>query len=642
MNFAAKAADAPATMIIFDGSGSMWGRLDAEKKLSKLDLAREAVRTSLPKSAAARYGLMSFGHRRSGDCSDIEIIAPVAEGDPARIMTPLDKLNPRGKGPIAGAIKEAAKALGSNPQASIVLIHDNADNCRQDPCETAAEIAAENPKLKIHLVSLVLDKEELARVACIPKTTGGQLFDVKDAAGLPAAIANAFKLAFLDTGEGEGQTQANAGKAAPASVAPQGPPGLALSARLAAQSSPVSAPVQWRVFKAGSESAIFEALASQITAPLEAGSYMVEGSLGFASARKAVDVLEKGPTRLDLPLEAAALRVTVRDLKDGPASASALVTLRAEAAGANQPARPMWIGRAREADFVVPPGNYRVHVSESLTELDEAVTLAAGNIVNKDIVMNAGHLELTAAAKPEGEPLEGVTFLIAKDDPEAPEGRREIARSAALKPTFALPAGTYYVTARTGSAEVRQRVAIGAGDNVKRSISLGLAKLSVGAELAAGKKEGSAALPKLSIATRILSLDGEPHEVARSTTLAPEFTLAAGRYRIEASIGALNVKASQDIDLEAGSNRRVGLKLDANTITLKFANAVGAAPPANLSWELRDSQGGVLMRSSQPAPNAIVAPGRYTARLDAGDKRIEKTVDVTADGVPRVVEFALP
>ena len=373
MNFAAKAADAPATMIIFDGSGSMWGRLDAEKKLSKLDLAREAVRTSLPKSAQARYGLMSFGHRRSGDCSDIEIIAPVGEGDPARIMTPLDKLNPRGKGPIAGAIKEAAKALGSNPQASIVLIHDNADNCRQDPCETAAEIAAENPQLKIHLVSLVLDKEELARVACIPKTTGGQLFDVKDASGLPAAITDAFKLAFLDTGAGGDQNQATAGKAAPASAAPQGPPGLALSARLVAQSSPLSAPVQWRVFKAGSESAIFEASASQITAPLEAGSYTVEGSLGFASARKAVEVLEKGQTRLDLSLEAAALRVTVRDLKDGPASASALVTLRAEA-GANQPTRPMWIGRAREADFVVPPGNYRVHVSDSLTELDEIVT----------------------------------------------------------------------------------------------------------------------------------------------------------------------------------------------------------------------------------------------------------------------------
>ena len=132
MNFAAKAADAPATMIIFDGSGSMWGRLDAEKKLSKLDLAREAVRTSLPKTAAARYGLMSFGHRRSGDCSDIEIIAPVAEGDPARIMlhhgSELRPMATKSWGDVAGAVRKLAtrlRAMGIGPGDRVVAYLPN-------------------------------------------------------------------------------------------------------------------------------------------------------------------------------------------------------------------------------------------------------------------------------------------------------------------------------------------------------------------------------------------------------------------------------------------------------------------------------------------------------------------------------------
>jgi hypothetical protein len=136
-----------------------------------------------------------------------------------------------------------------------------------------------------------------------------------------------------------------------------------------------------------------------------------------------------------------------------------------------------------------------------------------------------------------------------------------------------------------------------------------------------------------------MNLDGGPHEVARMTALVPEFTLGAGRYRVEASIGSLNVQASQDVELEPSGSRRLSFKLDSNTLSLKFT---GTALSAGLAWELRDSQSRVLMRSNQPNPMMIVAPGRYSARLDVQDKRMEKAVDVTADGIPRVIEFAQP
>lgn len=636
-------SDGPSVMIIFDGSGSMWGRLDGDKKLPKLDLAREALRTAMAKApATARYGLMSFGHRRAADCSDIELISPIATGDLGRIMAPLEKLNPRGKGPIAGALKEAAKAIGTNPQSSILLIHDNADNCRQDPCETVTEIAAANPKLKIHLVSLGIEKEELARIVCVPKATGGQLFDVKDASGITAAFADAVALAFLDPANPQGVIAAPAAAQKPSapSAAPAGPPGLRLIARLGAKSGPLAYPVRWRVFKSETEPPVFEGQGSDVVAPLDAGPYIVEASAGFATARKAATAAEKGPTTADVVLEAAALRVLAKDQKDGPVSSSALVTLRQSAETSGAVARPLWIGRAKDAGFVLPAGAYRLKVTDSLIEREDTVTLAAGDMTSRDIVLGAGRLELTATAKPDGEPLDGVTFLIAKDDPDAPEGRREIARSAAIRPFFVLPAGTYYVTARTGAAEVRQRVGIGTGDTVKRAVSLGLARLTVTAGVPAGKNapQIQIAPAKLPIATRILSLDGEPREVARATAVAPEFTLAAGRYRIEAAVGSFNVKAVQDVDIEAGSTKRAALKLDANTVTLKLAQAT----PANVTWEVRDAQGALVVRTQQSAPQLILAPGKYTARCEAGDKRLEKPVDVAADGQPRIVEFALP
>ena len=62
-------------------------------------------------------------------------------------------------------------------------------------------------------------------------------------------------------------------------------------------------------------------------------------------------------------------------------------------------------------------------------------------------------------------------------------------RSAAPHPDFVLPAGTYTVTTRIGGNEVRDRVAVGAGESVKRTMIFGLGKLTLNAkaEQAAGQ-----------------------------------------------------------------------------------------------------------------------------------------------------------
>lgn len=634
----ATAEGSPSAMIVFDGSGSMWGRLDGDKKSAKFELAREALRTALPAvSQSAKAGLMAFGHRRGGDCSDIGVISPVeALSDPARLMAPLDKFNPRGKGPVAEALRQAAANVGDADPASIILIHDNADNCRQDPCEAATEIAAAHPKLKIHIVSLGIDDDEQARVSCISKTTGGQVFTAKAAADVAPALAAAVKLALLDPGATAGApVAANRTTAQPVPAVPV--PGLTLSARLTSASQPLAVPVKWRIFKAGADSPLVEAIAPVFTRELASGSYVVEASVGFATARKNVDV-GAGPARLDIPLEAAALRIAVKDLADGPASQTALVTLMTEAAAAQRTTRPLWIGQTQDADFILPAGNYVVRIADSITERTEQIALSPGNITNRDIVMGTGRLELTASAMPDGPPLDGITFLIAKDDPDSPDGRREIARSSAIRPSFVLPAGTYYVTARTGTAEIRQRAGIGAGDTVKRQISFALAKLIVSPSIQA--RIETPAGSRYPVLTRILSLDGEPREIARSTAANPELSLASGRYRIEASVPVLNLKAAQDVDLEAGGTRRVAMRIDASNVTLKLSNT--SAPAIGHAWELRDAQGSVVMRSALPAPSQLVSPGRYTARLEIRGRRLEKPVDVTADGQPRIVEFVYP
>src|SRR5690606_41333292 len=80
-------------------------------------------------------------------------------------------------------------------------------------------------------------------------------------------------------------------------------------------------------------------------------------------------------------------------------------------------------------------------------------------------------------------PADQVLFRILEDEPAAPDGRRGVARSAASRAEFKLPAGTYHLGARKGAAEIRELIPLGAGDDVRRIVDLKLARISLSAQL---------------------------------------------------------------------------------------------------------------------------------------------------------------
>ena len=120
-------SDGPA-IVVLDGSGSMWGNIGNERP-SKFDLARQALRQSLSNlSPRVKLGLMSFGQRRRADCSDVEVLAPPEAGPPERILSIADKLNPKGKGPLSLALRDAASQMPADTGGSVIVIHDGVDN----------------------------------------------------------------------------------------------------------------------------------------------------------------------------------------------------------------------------------------------------------------------------------------------------------------------------------------------------------------------------------------------------------------------------------------------------------------------------------------------------------------------------------
>lgn len=185
------AADPANVMIVFDASGSMWAKFKNEKQ-SKLALTRSALRDALPRlHKDTRVGLSAFGHRRTNDCTDFEVLERLAPLDPARIAAATDRLNPKGRTPLALAIKEAMEEFGGAARGGIVLIHDDPDNCQQDPCAAAAEGHKTNPGIAIHLVSVGMKPEEAQRLACVARVTGGKLYDAQTPIEVATAMSDA-------------------------------------------------------------------------------------------------------------------------------------------------------------------------------------------------------------------------------------------------------------------------------------------------------------------------------------------------------------------------------------------------------------------------------------------------------------------
>ena len=174
-------------MIVMDGSGSMWGQIDGEAKMS---IARTALRTlvdDLP--AEAHTGLIAYGHRRKGDCDDIEILQEPAAKTNAAIVDAVDAISPRGKTPLSASVQLAANTLKYQEDgATVILITDGIETCDLDPCALGASLEESGVDFTTHIVGFGLSEREGRQVACLAEETGGRYIEASNAGELGDAM----------------------------------------------------------------------------------------------------------------------------------------------------------------------------------------------------------------------------------------------------------------------------------------------------------------------------------------------------------------------------------------------------------------------------------------------------------------------
>ena len=190
---AATAQEAPRTIIVMDGSGSMWGQIDGR---AKLEIAREAVaRVVQGIPVQQELGLLAYGHRTKGNCSDIELLVPPGQGTGPAIVDAVNAMRFLGKTPLSAAVRQAAEALRYGEEsATVVLVTDGLETCEADPCALASELEAAGVNFTAHVVGFGLTKEEGAQVACLAENTGGRYIEAANAGELADALTEAISM----------------------------------------------------------------------------------------------------------------------------------------------------------------------------------------------------------------------------------------------------------------------------------------------------------------------------------------------------------------------------------------------------------------------------------------------------------------
>lgn len=173
-------------LCILDCSGSMWGRVENTPKIVLAKDALLSLFSDMPDTVDV--GVMAYGHRKKGDCRDIEMIIDFG-GSRADLADRVGGLNALGKTPISGALAKAGTALaGTEDSATIVLISDGIETCGEDPCKVAEQLLEEGIRVVIHTVGFDVHSDAAKQLDCIARAGKGRFFKADDIRQLRDAL----------------------------------------------------------------------------------------------------------------------------------------------------------------------------------------------------------------------------------------------------------------------------------------------------------------------------------------------------------------------------------------------------------------------------------------------------------------------
>ena len=444
-------------MVVLDSSGSMWGQIDGKTK-------REIAQSALSDMAAvfpdtAHIGLMAYGHRKKGDCSDIELLyAPETDGA-QRLGKTVSNVKPMGKTPLSAAVRKAAETMKYEEEKStVILITDGLETCNLDPCAVGTELEAAGIDFTAHIVGFGLSKEEGRQVACLAENTGGRYIQASDAGELSDALETVVEVVE--------QTPAP-------SVAP--PQNVLATFRALGDDGKLidHGVVSWRIIsQSGIEPEFSEALLGyEEKYHFPAGPYLVKVQHGQQSLEKMIEITSDGENIFDITFKAGTIRLVPRLAEGRPPLTGVywwkLMQNREDGTRKEIARTPGSVGR-----FTVPPGIYDVEFETgNLIETHKEVTVISDSTTEEDVIINAAILRVHVT---DGEHIGSAHIHNSS-------GEKIASDVFSSKKTFILPEGDYKLSVgfRNGTAETEFNIVPGGNQTITVSVVDGVTSNSL-------------------------------------------------------------------------------------------------------------------------------------------------------------------
>jgi Ca-activated chloride channel family protein len=619
---ATPAVAAERAILVLDASGSMWGQIDGEAKMSIARRTLDQVMGTVP--ASLELGLIAYGHREKGSCADIELVVPAG---PSAITGPeiaaaAMEMVPKGKTPLSAAVQQAAESLRyTEEKATVILITDGIETCDADPCALGTALAEAGVDLKVHVVGFGLSKAEGQQIACLAENTGGRYFDADNAGRLAEALTET--VAATAPAEPE-----------PSPVA-QFENNLHAVARLTAGGEIFLSPgsIRFDIHKerpdGGFEDDILtsnyagESFLDYAPFDLPPGRYRVVASRDLARAEAVVDVRSDSKALVDIPLEAGV--VVARGMRT---ASQPLIEdgLRWDVTGPN---RDTATNYGPSNTSVVGAGTASIRASIGAAEATVPLDIRAGETLNVDVVLGAGRLVVRGKRSADAPDLDDSIRW------EVTDASGKTSTTYGGEAQFDLPAGAYTLKATLGKAVAEATLSIEAGRTLEETIIVATGKVVARSLFAEGGPTVKGA--RFDVLAAEPGADGKRQVIATSYEDGTSFDLPPGRYLLKAQSDIASGEAS--FEAKAGMPVEVPVILDAGLLAVTAPNGdrldllsdkkdiygkqAELATTFGESWQITVPAGNYVVRVRKAGSGAEVTA---TASVKPGE-RTEVTVE---------------
>jgi len=526
------AAASDRAIIILDASGSMWAQINGK---ARIDIARETLKDVLAGVPdTLELGFMAYGHRSKGDCNDIEMLVEPAAGTADAIAGAAAQLNPKGKTPLSASVKMAAEELKyTEDKATVILITDGLETCDADPCALATALAKDGVDFKVDVVGLALSRKEADQVRCIADNTNGKYLSADDEDGLKTALTDVVSEV----------TQAPSSEPPPPSSSEEATPAINFAPVATldenGQAVPEDASVSWEFFKKNSDGSKGDQVQTQYgakyTGTIDPGDYVVRGTLGFAHIEMPVTITADAVAQPEFDFEAGFLDMKPIHSEGQPVNDSAFYELTLPNGDT-----PNGYGELKQ---FVPAGTTKMKVTIGAASAEDSVDVAAGEHVDKDVVVGAAHASVTASYT-EGSAVDNGSIFFSLQAPkkDIQGNRQEFINGYGPKVEWDVAPGDYTLVTTLDAAKVEQPVTLKVGEAATIDVSLnaGILATTIGAS------------DYLQVLSAKKNIEGKRADFGGSYGTDVTRTLTAGDYHLVLTLADNAGTKEADVTIKAG------------------------------------------------------------------------------------------